>query len=128
MSGQLKPGEVFTQPVARGQVPNQGRDTQFVPLVEDVSKRVLRPQQKAGENKLDVRNLGETITVGENDPVMRRLPATKGEMGYTVQGKPIPPKPGKESALVAGKGTNISRMTRICCLPVKRACLIKRTP
>lgn len=29
-------------------------------------------------------------------------------MGYTVQGKPIPPKPGKESALVAGKGTHIS--------------------
>lgn len=108
VSGQLKPGEVFTQPVARGKEPIQGRDTQFVPLVEDVSKRVLRPQQKAGENKLDMRNLGETITVGENDPVMRRLPATKGEMGYTVQGKPIPPKPGKESALVAGKGTHIS--------------------
>lgn len=65
MSGQLKPGEVFTQPVARGKEPIQGRDTQFVPLVEDVSKRVLRPQQKAGENKLDMRNLGETITVGE---------------------------------------------------------------
>lgn len=57
MSGQLKPGEVFTQPVARGKEPIQGRDTQFVPLVEDVSKRVLRPQQKAGENKLDMRNL-----------------------------------------------------------------------
>lgn len=108
VSNQLKPGEVFTQPVARGKEPIQGRDTQFVPLVEDVSKRVLRPQKKAGENKLDMRNLGETITVGENDPVMRRLPATKGEMGYTVQGKHIPPKPGKESVLVAGKGTYIS--------------------
>ncbi|AMG01676.1 DUF342 domain-containing protein [Vibrio mimicus] len=108
VSNQLKPGEVFTQPVARGKEPIQGRDTQFVPLVEDVSKRVLRPQKKAGENKLDMRNLGETITVGENDPVMRRLPATKGEMGYTVQGKQIPPKPGKESVLVAGKGTYIS--------------------
>ncbi|WP_000265350.1 DUF342 domain-containing protein [Vibrio sp. RC586] len=108
VSNQLKPGEVFTQPVARGKDPIQGKDTHFVPLVDDVSKRVLRPQKKVGENKLDMRNLGETITVGENDPVMRRIPATKGEMGYTVQGKPIPPKPGKESALVAGKGTHIS--------------------
>ncbi|MGL4828148.1 MAG: DUF342 domain-containing protein, partial [Vibrio sp.] len=108
MSNQLKPGEVFTQPVARGKEPIQGHDTHFVPLVDDVSKRVLRPQKKVGENKLDMRNLGETITVGENDPVMRRVPATKGEMGYTVQGKPIPPTPGKEFALTAGKGTHIS--------------------
>lgn len=55
-----------------------------------------------------MRNLGETITVGENEAVMRRKPATKGEPGFTVQGKIIPPKPGNDSALVAGKGTIIS--------------------
>ncbi|MDE1513916.1 MAG: DUF342 domain-containing protein [Vibrio sp.] len=108
VSNQLAPGDEFIQPVARGKAPIQGRDSQFVPLVEDVAKRILRPQQKAGENKLDMRNLGATITVSENDPVMRRLPATQGEIGYTVQGKLIQPQPGKEFPLVAGKGTHIS--------------------
>ncbi len=39
---------------------------------------------------------------------MRRQPATKGESGFTVQGDIIPPKPGTDSDLTAGKGTHIS--------------------
>ncbi|OEF92342.1 polymerase [Vibrio anguillarum] len=108
VSNTLKPGEVYTQPVAQGREPIQGKDAQFVPLVEDVSKRVLAPTKKQGQNKIDMRNLGETITVGQDDEVMRRIPATKGTPGYTVQGKVLDPKPGKDSALVAGKGSYIS--------------------
>lgn len=108
VSHQLKPGETFTQPVARGKESKQGRDSQFMPLVEDVTKRVMRPQQKMGENRVDMRNLGDTITVAEHQPVMRRIPATKGELGFTVKGKSLIPLPGKEFSLVAGKGTYIS--------------------
>ncbi|SJZ80141.1 polymerase [Vibrio cincinnatiensis] len=108
MSNTLKPGEVFTQPVAQGKEAVQGQDVQFIPLVEDVTTRILAPQKSQGTQKVDMRNLGETVTIGENEPVMRRKPSTKGEPGYTVLGKVIPAKPGNDAALVAGKGTHIS--------------------
>jgi uncharacterized protein (DUF342 family) len=108
MSKTLSPGEVYTQPVAQGKSPINGSDSRFMPLVEDFNKRVLSPQHKENSTKLDMRNLGETITVGEGDEVMRRIPATKGKSGYTVQGKELPPKPGNESPLKEGKGTCFS--------------------
>ncbi|WP_217515261.1 DUF342 domain-containing protein [Vibrio metschnikovii] len=108
VSKTLKPGETFTQPIAQGKAPIQGQDVQFVPLVDDVTTRILAPQKTADPHKVDMRNLGETITVEENDPVMRRKPATQGEPGFTVLGKVIPAKPGNEGVLVAGKGTHIS--------------------
>lgn len=107
MSNQLKGGETFTQPVAKGLPPVKGKDAQFIPLVKDVTKQVLKPQGDESE-KIDMRNLGETITVDENAEVMRRVPATKGKPGFTVQGRIIPPLPGKDSLLKPGKGTHIS--------------------
>lgn len=109
MSNKLPSGEVFTQVVAEGKNAIDGKDAKFLPLVEDVNKRVLAPKDSnSASDKIDMRDLGETITVSENDPVMRRQPATKGEPGFTVQGKIIPPKPGTDYDLVAGKGTHIS--------------------
>ncbi len=109
MSNKLPQGETFTQAVAQGKNALDGKDAKFLPLVEDVNKRVLAPKETNNEqDKIDMRDLGETITVSENDPVMRRQPATKGEPGFTVQGKIIPPKPGTDAQLVAGNGTHIS--------------------
>ncbi|KUI97600.1 DUF342 domain-containing protein [Vibrio sp. MEBiC08052] len=108
VSRTLSPGEVFVQPIAQGKNPVNGIDTRFIPLVDDVNKRVLAPQQKENSSKLDMRNLGETITVGEGDEVMRRIPATKGTPGYTVQGTIIPAKPGNDSPMKEGKGTALS--------------------
>lgn len=108
VSNKLAGGETFTQPVAQGKEAINGKDAKFLPLVEDVNKRVLAPQSVRGQDKIDMRDLGETITVSENDPVMRRQPATKGEPGFTVQGKILLPKPGVDAALVAGNGTHIS--------------------
>ncbi|MDW6004978.1 DUF342 domain-containing protein [Vibrio mangrovi] len=107
-SKSLPPGEVFTQPIARGKNPVDGVDTKFIPLVDDVNKRVLAPQRKENSSKLDMRNLGETITVGEGDEVMRRIPSTKGTPGYTVQGTVIPAKPGNDFPMKEGKGTALS--------------------
>ncbi len=108
MSKTLAPGETFTQPIAKGKPPINGSDAQFIPLVEDVTTRVLAPQHLSDSSKVDMRNLGETITVEENEPVMRRKPATSGEPGFNVLGKAIPAKAGNDSALVAGKGSHIS--------------------
>ncbi len=108
MGHQLKPGETYTQAVAAGKNPIQGRDAKFVPLVKDVTKQVLAPSTKGDTDKVDLLNLGETITVGENDPLMKRIPATKGTPGITVLGDIINPVAGKNLALKAGKGSYIS--------------------
>ncbi len=109
VSQQLKAGETFLQPVAQGRQPVKGKDAQFTPLVPDITKRVLKPKQsKSDADKIDMRNLGETITVEKGDPVMKREPATKGTPGYTVQGKVIPPQAGKDTPLKSGKGTAVS--------------------
>lgn len=108
MSKTLKPGETFTQPIAQGKPAVPGKDTQFIPFVEDVTTRILAPQQAEGVEKVDMRNLGETVTIGKDEAVMRRQPATKGEPGYTVLGKELPAKPGNDAVLTAGKGTYIS--------------------
>ncbi|MGC9403555.1 DUF342 domain-containing protein [Vibrio genomosp. F10] len=108
MSNQLKPGETFTQPVAKGMKPVEGKDAKFVALVEDVTHQVLAPQANDGGDKVDMLDLGETITVDIDEPLMERIPSTKGTPGMTVQGKVIPTKPGQDKALVAGKGSHIS--------------------
>ncbi|MCK6264198.1 FapA family protein [Vibrio sp. ZSDE26] len=108
VSNQLKAGEKFTQIVAKGVNQIQGKDAKFVPLVQDVSSQVLSPQARSEDDKVDMLDLGETITVDEGQPLMKRIPATKGKAGITVQGKVIPPKPGNDKALSAGKGSHIS--------------------
>ncbi|MGI9948781.1 DUF342 domain-containing protein [Vibrio hyugaensis] len=110
VSNQLKPGETFTQPVAVGKQPVKGKDAIFTPLVKDITKRILKPKEgQTTSDKIDLRNLGETIAVDVGDEVMRRTPATKGVPGFTVQGRVIPPQAGKDSPIKPGKGTEISK-------------------
>ncbi|MCZ8498673.1 hypothetical protein O9929_13925 [Vibrio lentus] len=46
-------------------------------MVEDITRQVLKPRSKDA-GKIDMRDLGETNTVGQNDHLMKRTPATKG--------------------------------------------------
>lgn len=109
-SHQLKAGEKFSQPVAKGKDAVQGRDTQFIPLFKDAMKRVLKPQEVDSDtHKVDMRNLGTTVTVNPGDPLVKRIPPTEGESGYTVTGEEVAAVSGKDSALVAGKGAIISK-------------------
>ncbi len=110
VSNQLKPGATFTQPVAVGKHPIKGNDAIFKPLVKDITKRILKPKQgQSSADKIDLRNLGETISVNIGDEVMRRTPATKGTPGFTVQGRIVPPLAGKDTPIKPGKGTEISK-------------------
>jgi len=109
MSASLSPGETFTQPVAKGKYPVNGKDAKCIPLVEDVSKRVLIPQQKKNSEKLDMKNLGATVTVSDGDEVMRKKIATDGTSGFTVTGQELSPTPGKDLVLKAGKNTELAK-------------------
>ena len=108
VSHQLGAGETFTQVVAKGKAPIQGTDTKFTPLVDDPTKQVLAPRDTNNDGKVDMLNLGETITVAKGQPLMRRTPATKGTPGLTVQGNVIPCTAGNESTFYIGIGTKVS--------------------
>lgn len=109
LSNNLAAGDEKIQPVAAGRLPLPGKDAIFQPLVEDVSKRILSPKRIAGSERVDMRNLGETITVAQGDELMRRIPPTKGTPGFTVTGNAIPSQPGKDALIKAGKGSEISK-------------------
>jgi uncharacterized protein (DUF342 family) len=110
LGSELGRGEKLEQPVASGLQPVNGKDAQFVPLVEDATERVLFPQEKNSKtHKVDMRDLGETITVAEGESVLKRIPATKGKPGYTVLGVDIPPKAGNDLLLKEGKGSIIDK-------------------
>lgn len=105
----LAPGEQISLIVAKGKEPIDGVDASFIPLVEDFREQALKPQEIEGEvDKVDMRDLGETITVVEGDELMRRVPPTNGTDGFTVRGEVIPATPGKNIKLQAGKGAVIS--------------------
>lgn len=110
LSLELSKGEKVEQAVASGLQPLNGKDAQFIPLVEDANERVLAPQEENHKtHKVDMRDLGETITVKEGEEVLKRVPATKGKAGYTVLGISIPPKAGNDILLKEGKGTKIDQ-------------------
>lgn len=109
LSRNLAAGEKISLLVAKGKEPIDGEDASFEPLVDDFREQALQPQEKEGEeDKVDMRDLGETITVNEGDELIRRIPPTKGDDGFTVKGEPIPATPGKNIKLRAGKGAGIS--------------------
>lgn len=106
-SHQLKPGKQFTQPIAAGKKPIEGKNAKFVPLVKDISKQVRAPVEDES-GKVDMLNLGETINVAAGQSLMRRIPPTLGVSGLTVQGKVLQAGDGKDAQFKAGKGSAIS--------------------
>ena len=107
ISQQLKPGKQFTQVVAAGKNPIEGNNAKFVALVKDVSKQVLAPVED-DTGKVDMLDLGKTINVATEQPLMRRVPPTVGVCGLTVQGKVLPAGDGKDAQLKEGKGSIFS--------------------
>ncbi|MCG7497951.1 FapA family protein [Vibrio sp. Of7-15] len=109
-SKKLAPGEEFSHLVAKGVLPKHGADAQFHPLVEDFREQVLQPQEIEGDDqgRVDMRNLGETITVNEGDKLMKRTPATRGKHGFTVLGNVLEAEPGRNTKLKAGKGAKVA--------------------
>ncbi|ELR66540.1 Putative polymerase [Photobacterium marinum] len=102
----LAPGQKFTLPVAFGRQPEHGRDAVFEPLVEDASRRILRPQE-GNDGKVDMRDLGELITVRAGQAIMRKHSATEGVPGFNVLGKAMAAIPGNDASYNVGEGTEL---------------------
>nr|VVV05453.1 hypothetical protein AW0309160_02933 [Aliivibrio wodanis] len=103
----LKPGESYTATIAIGKAPIPGNNANFLPLVPDVKKRILQPKIQ-DDGLVDMRDLGDFITVKKGVPLIKRIPATKGADGLTITGKSIPAIPGEEIPLKVYAGSVIS--------------------
>ncbi len=96
-------GQEFVIDIAKGKLPIDGLDSQFEALTESAKERLLRPKELEN-GKVDMRSLGEIISVKANDPLMRRHPPTKGKAGYQVDGIALQPEPGKKMPFEEGDG------------------------
>ncbi|CAH9050973.1 hypothetical protein PSECIP111951_02190 [Pseudoalteromonas holothuriae] len=99
-------GEVYSGIVAHGRRAKNGNDAKFVRMCMTAQDRVLSPQAKEG-GKVDMRDLGAIITVKPGAPLMKRIPPTKGETGYTVFGDVLEPKPGRDFEMQVLEGTKL---------------------
>ncbi|WP_028865520.1 DUF342 domain-containing protein [Psychromonas aquimarina] len=106
-SAQAKPGTVYQATIAKGKQPVNGTDATFERLVETPRERLLRPK-KISEDRVDMRNLGELITVKPGSELMRKHPHTEGCSGITVTGEIVKHTPGKDFSLEVGENTEIS--------------------
>ncbi|WP_404340563.1 DUF342 domain-containing protein [Pseudoalteromonas mariniglutinosa] len=105
-------GQQFTHPagssysaiIAHGRQPKEGADAKFMRLCCTAQDRILSPQAKA-DGKVDMRDLGAIITVKPGAALMQRIPADKGENGYTIYGDVLPAQPGKDYPLEPFEGT-----------------------
>ncbi|RUO26472.1 DUF342 domain-containing protein [Aliidiomarina minuta] len=102
-----EPGSSTEALIARGKFPVDGSDTQFKQLVQDARQRVLQPKELDGD-KVDMRDLGEILSVDKGTPLLQRIPATPGTAGFTVRGATLDAAAGADRELQAGIGTEIS--------------------
>jgi uncharacterized protein (DUF342 family) len=68
---------------------------------------VISPKEVEGR-RIDYKNLETVISVTKGTVLAAKTSSTPGENGFTVTGKPLAAKPGKDDRLAAGKNTKLS--------------------
>ncbi len=100
-------GIEFTNIVAIGLPPRDGKPSRLKSLFPNALERILQPQE-AGNNKVNMRNLGDILCVQAKTAVAEREPPGKGRVGYTVTDSPLLPKEGPWIDIKLGANTSIS--------------------
>jgi hypothetical protein len=100
-------GKEFTEVVASGLPPRNGKPSRIIPLVPNALDRILRPQE-IDKDKVDMRNLGDMLCISADQPVARRVKPSEGRMGYTVTNKSLQPNEGEWKEIKLGKNTKIA--------------------
>ena len=91
--------------IAEGKNPIAGQDAK-VAMEVDIDHN-FRPQEKT-DGTVDYRNIN-TITLIKNGQIIaKKVPASKGEPGWSVTGQEIAPNPGNDVKFTGGKNTRIS--------------------
>lgn len=102
------PGGLTTATIAQGNAPKDGTDARFEQLAATMKDRVLKPRENQ-DGSVDMRELGDLLTVAPDTPLMRRHPPGPGQDGLAVTGEVLGHEPGSDNKLIAGDGTAISR-------------------
>lgn len=90
--------EARTALIAHGAVPENGIDAVFEELLPDIADR----SPKLNESGLiDYREHGAVVVVHAGTVLMRRHPATPGTNGYTVRGRILSARPGRDEPFAA---------------------------
>ena len=92
--------------VARFKEPVHGQDAVIEYLFR--TRSVISPKEVEG-GRIDYKDLETVVSVTKGTVLAAKTPPTPGENGFTVTGKPLAAKPGKDDRLAAGKNTKLSQ-------------------
>ncbi|MGO3421139.1 MAG: DUF342 domain-containing protein [Pseudoalteromonas distincta] len=102
-------GSVVKGVLAKGRLPSDGLATKLITTVETLKDRLKTPKLKE-DGSVDMRDFGKLASVEPGSVLIRQQQATPGKEGFTVIGDILPAKPGENKQLVAGEGTEISKL------------------
>jgi len=105
-SKQAKPGAIYQAVVAKGTPPVNDKSATLKRLVETPDERKMIPKLKEN-GRVDMRDLGQLVTVKPGTPLMRKIPFQEGTPGVTVTSKIIKQKKGVDVALHIGENTEL---------------------
>ena len=80
--------------VAKGRLPQKGKDAEFISLVDS---EMVTPPTVDEHGVADMMHTHQFVIVDVGTPLMRRVPATQGEPGVDVTGAEIKPTPGNDT-------------------------------
>jgi uncharacterized protein (DUF342 family) len=91
--------------VARAKEPIHGNDA--VITYSFRTRSIISPKEVEGK-RIDYKDLETVVSVTKGSVLATKTPPTNGENGFTVTGRTLPAKPGKDDKLAAGKNTKLS--------------------
>ncbi|MDH4273472.1 MAG: FapA family protein [Gammaproteobacteria bacterium] len=86
-------GEANHEVIAKGHGPVHGERAKFIVLIKEAADRRPNVKEDGSVNYRDILNIS---TVKEGEPLMRRMPATRGVKGKDVKGRELVAKDGKD--------------------------------
>jgi uncharacterized protein (DUF342 family) len=106
-ASRAEPGTPVAEVVALGRPMQPGLNAHFESLIDGVTARGSKPVQ-VSESRVDLRDFGVLPSVAAGEPILRRLPPTKGIDGVNVLGEVTLATPGIQLEFAPGEGTEIS--------------------
>lgn len=95
---------------AKGTLPENGRDGELIFYFN--TECLGTPEINEMTGKVDYKDLKLFVHVSEGQKLVSRTPATQGRCGYTVTGRKVKQKRGKEAKLPAGKNVTYDKERR----------------
>jgi uncharacterized protein len=103
----VAPGTELKDVVAKGCPPGEPEPYQFINSVTPFEDRILEPQQKV-DGSIDMKNLGDILTVTEGTELVRRVKGKSGVPGHNILNELISARIPERPDFGVGDGTAIS--------------------